>query len=357
MINSIIKWFAPFFSKQYTGTLPDTRFKDEKQKDYLHEERASISDPVWGNAPIENMPYANRVQFSTSSCVAHASIMSFQIAVFKATGEWIEFSRAFLYRLRSTYPGEGMNIHDAFEIPRKTGLCLFTTLPTPSTEEEINRVVITNAMKTEALNNKGLEYYRFANHNDIDKLATAASEGFASVIFIYASFKDWSKKYPTTFDKVSLGSAPIQHGVTILDKSGFIKDGVKYVTIVDSSPFGGFELRHLSEEFIKQRVYAAGYWKSTTLKEGVTEKPKHEYKVPMKIEDRSEEVRWLQKALAYEGFLPADCITGYFGGRTLSAVKTYQLAHKDEILAPIGLINPTGMVYNATLASLNKRYA
>ena len=46
-------------------------------------------------------------------------------------------------------------------------------------------------------------------------------------------------------------------------------------------------------------------------------------------------------------------VTGYFGPLTTKAVKTFQLLHKDTVLTPWGLTNPTGIVYKTTIARIN----
>ena len=46
--------------------------------------------------------------------------------------------------------------------------------------------------------------------------------------------------------------------------------------------------------------------------------------------------------------------TGYFGPITTAAVKTFQAAFADDILAPVGLTKPTGLVYASTLHEINQ---
>ena len=48
-------------------------------------------------------------------------------------------------------------------------------------------------------------------------------------------------------------------------------------------------------------------------------------------------------------------VTGYFGPKTVSAVRQYQDMYKDEILSPWSVSTPTGIVYITTLRHINKK--
>lgn len=67
-----------------------------------------------------------------------------------------------------------------------------------------------------------------------------------------------------------------------------------------------------------------------------------------------DDVKTLQSLLLKEGVYPEGLITGYFGNLTKQAVIRFQEKYRDEILAPIGLINGTGFVGKATRAKLQK---
>lgn len=79
--------------------------------------------------------------------------------------------------------------------------------------------------------------------------------------------------------------------------------------------------------------------------------------------ERNKDVLSLQVALLKDGTYPppgatlSQCpISGYFGDCTINAVKSFQEKYKEEILKPIGLVNPTGAVYSLTLDKLNNLY-
>jgi peptidoglycan hydrolase-like protein with peptidoglycan-binding domain len=76
----------------------------------------------------------------------------------------------------------------------------------------------------------------------------------------------------------------------------------------------------------------------------------------MRVGSKGENVRKLQEVLIYEGLLKIKAPTGEFWGYTRDAVKKLQEKYKSEILTPLGLKYPTGIVGKSTLAFLNKKY-
>jgi hypothetical protein len=71
---------------------------------------------------------------------------------------------------------------------------------------------------------------------------------------------------------------------------------------------------------------------------------------------RDEQVKCLQEFLTSQGpeIYPEGLITGYFGKLTLFAVKRFQQKYSKEILAPLGLTQPTGFVGPSTRAKINQ---
>ena len=72
------------------------------------------------------------------------------------------------------------------------------------------------------------------------------------------------------------------------------------------------------------------------------------------VGSRGTEVLELQKLLIRLGYLGPAYTTGYFGPRTFGAVLTFQEDYAEEILAPAGLENGTGIVGPRTREKLNQ---
>jgi len=272
--------------------------------------------------------------------------------------EFTNVSKLFPYRLRANYPNAGTYLPNAFQIFSSVGSPLYATVPNVDTEEEATAYTPTQQQYKEALINRGLTYWFLSNPRDINEIAQVAQNKHGVAICIFASQKEWSMEVPAVLDSsLTRENAYVRHCICVLPKSGHIINGVKYVTIQDSSPFGGIYLRHLSEDFIKSRAYPekeyAGYW--DTLKVlGTGEKPKYTFTKVLKVGSSSDEVKQMQKLLISEGLLADDCATGYFGGYTLAGVRAFQNKYADEILTPIGLTEPTNVWGSQCIAKANK---
>jgi len=82
--------------------------------------------------------------------------------------------------------------------------------------------------------------------------------------------------------------------------------------------------------------------------------PGYKFENNLDLNDRNEDVKYLQKFLEYQEFFPADTNTGYFGNITNKAVIKFQEEYSDEILKPWGISYGTGHVGRTTIAKLNK---
>lgn len=342
MFNFITKLF--FKNRIINGVKEDDRLEVEKNKDYAHEERVfSASSEIYKNDKIVESPYPYENQLQTSSCTYHGIGLGFQILIKQIKGYYIEFSKMFGYRQRYGYPNEGAVPQLVFNDYKTIGACLFATLPTPQTEAEANAIVITDKMRNEAEIFNGVEFYTIKeNYNDIDTLANITQKGLAIPICIFATYSEWAREYVKIISKnLKIDNALIRHEVCILPYSSFIEKGIKYVTIQDSSWFGGYKLRHLPEDFIKARVRTAGYFDTKVELEGTGEKPKYNFTKILKVNSSGTEVLNLQKLLISLGLLSSDCATGKFYGKTLAGVRAFQMMFVDDILTPIGLTEPT----------------
>jgi len=346
MFNFLLKYRQ---KKNFTGWREDDRSESEKEKDYLHEERVfyrgenpSQIEYPFGNERILTSPYPYVNQLGVGSCVLHGTTLAKEIENKNDNGSYVKLSKLFPYRLRSNYPEAGTIPIEAFEILRKTGSPLYSTVPNVKTEAEAIAFKPSTQDYNESRLSSGGTYFRLKNlYNDIYSLASIAQNGHGVAICIFATVEEWRLSEPKIINKnLTVDKAVVRHEVTILPKSGHTKNGIRYVTIQDSSPFGYIYLRHISEDFIKARCTFAAYWDNVTIAKSANY-PKYNFTKTLKYGDWNEEVRNLQKLLIAEGLLAEDCATGYFGGATLAGIRLFQAIYADSILAPIGLTEPT----------------
>lgn len=356
---NVLEWLRNFLSQPrnefFTGVNDDPRCDSEKERDWDHAERLAVA-PVnpFDNQQILVSPYPYENQNRTSSCVPHGVGLALAIERKMDVGGYERLSWIFNYRLRANYPAEGCYLQNVFDNYKKIGAPLYTTLPDPQFEWDANSIVLTPQMYTEAEIFKGLSYYTLtAGFNNIETLAGIASKGHAVPILIYGQSDEWGLEYPTVNNAgLSKSEAEIVHCVCILPNSGFVKDGVRYVTIQDSARFGAKSLRHVSESFIKARSYAAGYW-DTVVPIGAGPVPRHKFTRALRVGASGGDVEALQKLFISEGLLPSDMATGYFGGRTLSALHAFQSKYASDILTPNGLTAPTDLFGPSSIAKAN----
>lgn len=354
-LKSIVNLIVNLLAKKHpTGVLTDLRPPEERERDYLHEERSVGSGVApFMNAKITQSPYFYENQNYTQSCVMHAMTLAFLIV----TG-CDRLSKMYSYRQRSNFPATGMWPQQGAQLLKDQGAPKYETLPTPFNEADANKILITKEMVDEAraLADK-IRYFTMSDPKDFNEIARVSDLGNPVAITIYATEKEWSKEYPTVDGPLASATAPVRHEICVLPHSSFTENDTPYITVQDSAWFGGKKLRHLSHEFIMNRCYNALY---IVKKPEATqkEKPSHAFSgVTLKVGTVSREVVWLQRVLNYEGLIEDDCVTGNFFGRTLAAVKALQAKHAQEILAPIGLTEPTGIVGPSTIAWLNRNYS
>lgn len=352
-------WFWSLFSSQpkyYTGVNEDPRLPSQQDHDYAHEERvAATPEDPFGNMQILQSPYPYENQFNTSSCCPHGVGLALAIERKADLGQYQRLGWLFNYRQRSNYADQGCYLQNVFDNYRHFGAPLYTSAPDVPNESIANAMVLTPQQYNEAEIFKGLNYYTVkSNFNDITTLSSIAQQGHGVAILIYAQSEEWGLDYPyIKYSNLRSTNAEIVHCICILPNSGFIKDGKKYVTIQDSAHFGAKTIRYLSEDFIKARVYAAAYWDTVaSLGSGTT--PKYHFTRSLRVGMSGDDVRALQQLFIAQGLLPTDCMTGYFGGRTLAALHAFQSKYANEVLTPNVLNAPTDLFGPASIAKANQ---
>lgn len=335
--------------------LIDTRPREEKDKDYDHRELAFSAIPADYTTRAKATKIAKQYllenQGATSSCAAHAGARCLAILACKL--QYQRLSPAFIYRQRFNLPDLGMYVYDLGNIGRKFGACPYDMLPTPKTEKEINAVVITDEMRKAAEAFRGSDSITINTKNIEDYANVANNLELPVTVFVWGSVKEWSKEVPEVLEQtLTLENAAIRHLVAIVPKTAHVYKKKKYVTILDSSPFGKIYIRHVSEDYFTKRTVCGLYWlKKPEVQKGKL--PKYTFTKDLWVGCIGEDVRMLQEALRSLGFFTYPESTGYFGGITRKAVEDFQSAYANKILKAVGLSKPTGYFGASTRKQLN----
>jgi len=352
-------------NKITTGALLDNRVEEEKLKDFLHEELASgVDDYKWEERPIKDKYYFPYDQSISLSCVAGGIAITREHFAKKRGIEFIP-SRKDIYIRRMNYPSGGMALYDAFNIGIK-GMCSEGLVKSQGlSETPMNtQYELTNDILRDRAKNAFDSWVSINNIHNIDSLAKIIQHTPIVSVWFFDSVQDneeWWRHQPQVVNtKLNLyGEKTARHQVAFVD--AVLVGGKKFLIVQDTAGVGtGFgadkNLRMISEEMLKARLYGAGYGinKETQV---VPQKPKYNFTRALKVGMSGDDVRALQEVLKYEGCIDLPVTTKLFGGITLAGVKKFQSKHKEQILVPAGLKRPTGYVGSNTLKYLNEHYS
>jgi hypothetical protein len=345
-----------------TGALLDERLDEEKAKDYLHEEFAQGRDTVTWETKSSFKEYYPYNQSSSLSCVAAGGAITEEHFCSKR-GANVVPSRKDIYIRRFNSPHGGMAMHDLFNICIK-GMALELSVPSQGMgEQDMNtQYIVTPTITGERAKHNFKSWVSIQNFKDIDTLAQVVDHTPIVAFWFFddkLQWQEWWKEYPQVVNKNCdlYGTATARHQAAIVDRT--LINGKKYFVIQDSAGVGygagkNKNLRFVSEEFIKDRLYSAGY--AIDQETVQTNKPKVKLTRTLKVGDKGDDVLQLQKVLIYEGLLKIATPTGLFAGMTRKAVIDYQNKYRSDILTPQGLRNGTGIVGRATINHINKIY-
>lgn len=348
-----------------TGALLDTRLDENKQKDWLHEEFASApSEPVIWEQKSSYKEYFPYNQAGSLSCVTGGGAITEQFFS-KSEGDIYLPSRKDIYIRRANYPGGGMMFSDIFDICTKGIASEADVISQGLGESAMNQQYqITPQILSDRSRHHFKNWLTIQNFKDMDTLARVVDHTPIICFWFFdnsISYQEHWREYPQVINKslTVYDSIAARHQVCLVDRT--LINGKKYFVGQDTAGLGtGFgtnkNLRFYSEEFIKARMYAAGYG-INDLSPQDTSKPKVKLTKYLSVGSTGDEVKMLQSVLIYEKLLPIKEPTGLFAGMTLKAVKDYQTKYKSEILTPLGLKLPTGLVRDSTIRHINKYYA
>lgn len=314
---------------QLDSALPDSRPLSEQGQDYLRDEIASGSSVIpFKNKKITKLGATIYNQWFTSACVLHAfyTLLEYEGII---PGN-LSPSQLRAYRKRSNYPNEGTGGVDGMNKIREGQSFDFPT-PERFRESQANAMPYVKGDKV-----IDFKYFQYRDENwniKFDDVINDIARGKSVSVFIYATKKEWSKEYVTIEDEnLNASKAQVRHAITLPKKGDFTEKGGLWLTVHDSSAFGGRHLRYMSYDFFMKRVFFA----ATVFKENEIKLPPALPKIidepnqACRKGDRNDSVLALQKFLVKNGMLKPEHATAYYGTLTSKAVLWWQLKNHEK---------------------------
>lgn len=338
----------------YIGAF-DPRTDEEKDLDYKVEEIAAGAEIAWKQlnpALVRRAPSKDQAQ--SGSCVAMTGSIMTSIENIREENRVVDFSASDFYGRRVNKHvgnGLGMTADDISQMMTLTGTTLELFMPSWQ---------LTDAQMTDAIRKKsdaeiGLVFshgpYFGLPKNDIDAIASYMEQyrenGIAKPAMLWFDF-DMSEWNAVPERKVD--SPANRHSVTALEYGMY--QGQKAILIQESfdkaTTLSG-EFRIITESYLKTNCNFARMWmdkdndwrETSVVQAGP--KPTHVFNSDLHYSSAVvylDEVKALQRVLAYEKLFNADNITGYYGQLTAKAVlafqQKYQVDTPEELAALAG---------------------
>ncbi len=320
----------------YDGALIDNRPKELKAQDFTHEEVASSAPTVLvEKSPDKFKKYPVRDQDGSSTCLmqATAKVLGVENTLEEPDKPFIVFSARDGYERRLNSPEKGMYLYDALSIASKFGLTTEEKLPSQKMSEEQINAPFTRTEEDLKIANT----YRAGGYVNLDINFDAIADVVLNqkkgvVILTFAQNNEWIDVPVIKNPDLKKENAPIRHGVAVVD--AFLWKGERALLIDDSwGRFYGFEgQRVLTESWIKERVYGAGYLLDLSNKRQeevpVPNKPVFHFNNPLTFGTVSPSVVDLQNMLKFEECFPQKIeSTGKYLQITARGVKAWQIKH------------------------------
>jgi hypothetical protein len=195
------------------------------------------------------------------------------------------------------------------------------------TEESVNAIPFKNLFENKR--DEKFEYVQIKPY-DADAVVDAVTNGHAVIISFYCTLNEWDKEMEVE-DVTSPAVAPVRHFVAALPNSYHTHEGKSWISVIDSSPHGGHHLRHVTVDFLKNRMFLGGgfYYPSKTGKKPIKYIPGNS----VKFGEKSVDVMNLQEYLVRNGLMTSNNVTGYYGNITARAVLEWQLKNLENSVA------------------------
>lgn len=254
------KLFDLIFGKSTTGALIDNRPAEDKQKDISFEEIVATANTVKWEEKTSYRTFPVFNQNGTYACGAYSLKKHLGVLHNLKHKDFIYFSVQDIYQRRFNKPSGGMALWDMAKIA-KEGVTLqeltqgaeykdvdLDSYPIEDYKREIGKVF---KIEGEPIYIDGGDFETIAS-----VIQTTGKSVIGTMFFLY---DEWSKFIPiATEPKLQyLSNSALRHFINFVDFT--IYKGKKYLVAEDSSHFGGFSTRLVSEEFLKKRNYLNMY--------------------------------------------------------------------------------------------------
>lgn len=315
----------------YIGGIPDPRKIEEKAKDWHSDEVLGKGVFDWGKTAPIKLIGTERNQNGSYECGAYSGIQALGRNNYFENGKFVDLLPNFIYQKRKnkgTNTPDGMYLQDLLDLLCKVGAPEDKDLSSDNKHQyELDKEVFTQEQINQALKYKGLKYVNISL--DIDSIAFANDNGYTVIALVNCDEEEWLDEPVVTDSK----NKDFHHFVPL--EVPQLKENKKGIWFNDSFKWakGKNGFKWMSEEFIKNRVVAAGY--VIDLDDAQSKPKKYIFTKSIFYGQQGKDVEELQKKLVYLGFMPQPKQYGYFGNMTAQALVKYQVANgildfKDE---------------------------
>jgi hypothetical protein len=302
------------FGQPKTGARLDERPLEQRKEDIPFKDVVASANPVvWEEkTSYRTLPVMNQNQ--TNACGAYSLSKHLSSIYLNNSKEYIKFSVHDIYQRRANKPYPGMNLWDMARIA-KEGVTLqeltqglefkdvdLDSYPIPKYKRDVGNIF---SIEGEPI---------YVTGGDIETLASIIQTTEKSIIglFFFTS-EEWSNYVPVVKDKglVYNSERALRHYVNLLDYT--LYNGQKCLVVEDSSHFGGFNRRLITEDFLKKRNFINMYMMN--FKFSKSSKPSY-----------TGTFRSLQKCLQSEGYFPVNVsFVENYGPITRKAVRKFKV--------------------------------